>query len=247
MWLVFVGMSLSLLLFIYVTKQHLPSYSLVAGGLVTLIALVSFGSNAFDYLSLKSNDLSLREPMNDFETLLAGLVGYFFFPSERKPAFLVVFILGIFIMYYGTHCRKLRGFQKKGLSFFLLSILFEAFLPSIYKVTLTHIDPTYIAFFRTVSVLVLTSIFFPLGKTLKGISSKKIIYGLTSGVIYALGTVTSLYAIHVLGVVQTMLILLLGPALRYLAAFFILKEKVRTGEMVSSLLLAGVALVAVFA
>lgn len=247
MWLVFMGMSLSLLLVIHVTRQHEPPLPLVALGLMALITVVSFGSNVFDYLSLKADDISLREPMDDFEIMVAGLFGYILFPTERKPAFLIVFVLGIFIMYWGTHCRKLRNFQKKGMSFFLLSIILEALLPSIYKITLKHIDPTYIALFRTVAVLVLTSLFFPLKKTLKGISLKKISYGLASGVIYAVGTVTSLYAIHLLGVVQTMLILLLGPALRYLAAYFILREKVRKGEMISSLLLAGLALAAVFA
>jgi glucose uptake protein GlcU len=246
MWLVFVGMSLSMLLFIVVTRQPFPTVTLVSVGLVALIALVSFASNVLDVFSLKADDLSLREPMNDFQVLLAGLVAYVLFPAERKPAFLVVFVLGVFIMRWGTHRRRLRNFQKKGMSFFLFSCMLEALLPSIYKITLGHISPSYIALSRVVAILVLSTIFFPPKKTYEALTSKKVLYSLTSGVIYAIGTVTSLYAIHVLGVVQTMLILLLGPSLHYLAGYFILKEKVRGGEVASSALLAAIALVAFF-
>jgi glucose uptake protein GlcU len=104
-------------------------------------------------------------------------------------------------------------------------------------------SPIYIAFFRLGSVLFLTTIFFPI-KSTKGLSPKKVKYSFWSGLVYALAAVTSIYAIEVLGVVLTMLFLMLGPAMRYLAGYFILKEKVRRGEIISSLLLALVVLVA---
>jgi glucose uptake protein GlcU len=61
--------------------------------------------------------------------------------------------------------------------------------------------------------------------------------------VYAVGAVASLYAIQRLGVVLAMLLSLLGPFLRYYSGYFILKENVRKGEMVSSFLLALVVLV----
>jgi glucose uptake protein GlcU len=245
MWLVFVGMTLSLGGFIILSGQEAPPLSLISIGLVLLIAAVSFGSNILDYLSLKVDDLSLREPMSDFQIILAGLVGYIVFPDERKPGFLLAFALGAIIMYWGTHRRKLRKFQKKGMLFFLFSIILESFLPSIYKITLEYLDPTFIAFFRVVLILMLASLFFPLRKTLKKISPKRGLYGLGSGVIYAVGTVASLYSIHTLGVVQTMLIFLLGPTLRYITCYFVLNEKVRKGEMISSAILVGIIILAV--
>jgi len=42
-----------------------------------------------------------------------------------------------------------------------------------------------------------------------------------------------------------MVLLMLGPALRYWSSSFILKEKIRAGEMVSSFLLAVIVLVSV--
>jgi glucose uptake protein GlcU len=189
--------------------------------------MVSFAGNVFSILSLKVNDLSLREPLGGFYPILAGLVGYALFPAERKPQFLIIFILSIFIVRYGTHRRKLRNFQIKGMHFFLLSIIFESLLPSVYRVTLGYIGPTYLTFFRVVGILLLSLCFFPLKKTFKTLTPNKVLYSCVSGIAYSAGAVSSLYAIRTLGVVVTMLLSLLGPSLRYLTCYFILKEKVR--------------------
>src|SRR5665213_2311612 len=212
--LLFFAMAVCLLLYLLIAKPPLPHFALVTVGLVALIALASFGSNVFDVLSLKADDLSLREPLLDFEPIIAGLIGYALFPAERKPGFLLAFVLGAVIVYYGTHRRKLRRLQKKGMSCLLLAICFEAMLPSMYKVTLIHLSPFYIALLRVVSVLVLSSIFFH-PRNIPKPSSKKFGYAFLSGIVYSVGAVASIYAIRELGVVLTMLLMLLGPFLRY--------------------------------
>ncbi|HEY5441941.1 MAG TPA: GRP family sugar transporter [Candidatus Saccharimonadales bacterium] len=245
MLLVFFAMSVLLGLFVYLTHQPFPHFTLVALGLTALIALVSFGSNVFDVLSLRADDLSLREPLSDFQPIVAGLVGYALFPGERKPGFLLAFILGAVIVYWGSHRRKLRRLQAKGMYYLLLGVCLEALLPSIYKVTLSHLSPSYIALFRLTAVLLLTGLFFP-AKGLRKMSAKKVNYSFAAGLAYAVGAVASLYAIKELGVVLTMLLSLLGPFLRYLASYFILKENIRKGEIISSILLAGVVLIPIF-
>lgn len=246
MLLTFIAMTASLLLFIILTRQSFPAISLVSFGLIALIALASFGGNLFDYLSLKANDLSLREPMVDFDPILAGLVGYVLIPSERKVAFLIAFIIGAVIVYWGTHQRRLRHFQKRGMFYCLLAALLYAFLPSIYQLTLVYISPSYIAFFRVAAILIFTIIFLPVKKITKSLSSSKLTYSFLAGLVYSIEAIASLYAIKTLGVVLTMILLMLGPALRYLASSFILKEKVRKQEVISSLLLAGVVLISIF-
>jgi glucose uptake protein GlcU len=241
----FFAMSVALALFVFLTHQSFPHFTLVALGLAALIAVVSFGSNVFDVLSLKADDLSLREPLLDFQPVVAGLIGYAVFPGERKPGFLLAFVLGGMIVYWGSHRRKLRRLQAKGMYYLLLAVCFEALLPSIYKVTLHHLSPSYIAAIRSMSVLVLSGLFFP-AKNLRRLSAKKLNYSLLGGVVYAVGAVASLYAIQALGVVLTMLLMLLGPFLRYLSGYFILKENVRTGEIISSFLLALVVLIPIF-
>lgn len=243
MRLVFIGMSLSLGLYIFLFRPTPPTILSVSVGLLLLIVAISFAGNVFDFISLKYNDLSLREPMLGFEPILAGLIGYLIFPSERKSSFLIAFMISIFIVYFGTHRRKLKKIESKGMIFLLIAVLLYAVLPSFYKLALEYVSPVYLSFIRTVGVLALSSIFLPIKKHTR--SARKIGYGLTSGVIYALGTVTSLYAVDRLGVAQTMLLFLLSPALVYLSSYFILREKVRTGEVMSSILLAIIVFVAI--
>jgi len=225
-------------------RQPIPHLSVISLGLIALIILFSFGGNIYDEISLKSDDLSLREPMVDFEPILAGLVGFAIFPNERKPIFLLAFMVSAFIVYWGTHRRKLRHLQKKGMTYLLLAAALYAFLPSIYKAALSYFSPGYISFIRCAAIVVLLTIFLPVRKVTK-LSSRKVVYTSWAALFYGAEAIVGLYAIQRLGVVLTMLILMLGPCLRYLSSYFILKEKVRTGEVVSSALLAAVVFVSV--
>lgn len=243
MRLVFIGMSFWLLLYILLAGKPLPDFSFIAAGLMLTIAFVSFIGNVFDTLSLKADDLSLREPMIGFEPILAGFVGYLLFPTERKSGFLLAFALSAVVVYLGTHRRKLRVRQGKGMFYLFLAVIFYSTLPSIYKWTLDYINPEYISLFRVISILILASFFFPVQR--RKHSPKKVFYALASGFAYAIGAVASLYAIQKLGVIQTMLLLLLGPSLKYFASWFILREKVRKGELASSATLAVIVLVSI--
>jgi drug/metabolite transporter (DMT)-like permease len=233
MWLDFVGMFGALLLYILLSGKNIPHLTITLAGLLILIALVSFTANIFDYLSLKADDISLRQPMLSFEPILAGFFGYIFFPSERRPAFLLALIVSLFIVHYGIHRRRLGRVQSRGIGYLFLGILLYALLPSIYKITLPHLDPEFIAIFRVWAILLLTTIFMPIKISFK--PKNKVYIGLVAGVFNAVASVAGLFAIEKLGVVQTSLILILAPVLIYLAGFFILKEKVRTGEVISSI------------
>lgn len=233
----FFGMSVIIAAYIALTKEAWPHFTLLTVLLTGLITIFSFAGNVFDEISLKVDDLSLREPLVDFEPILAGLVGYALFPSERKPIFLLAFVLGALVVYWGSHRRKLRRMQKKGMTYLLLAAVFYAFLPSIYREALNYLSPAYISLFRASSILVLLAIFLPT-RRLSKISAPKLKYGFAASFIYAVEAIVSLYAIKSLGVVLTMVLFMLGPAMRYWSSSFILKENVRMGEMASSFLLA---------
>jgi glucose uptake protein GlcU len=241
----FLFMSLFLLGFILLTKPTFPELTIVPVSLVVLIGLFSFGGNAFDYLSLKADDISLREPLLDFEPVLAGLIGYVLFPAERKTPILIAFILGALVVRWGIHRRKLRSAQKKGMGYLLMGIVLYAVLPSLYKEAVNYMSPAYIAFFRVVLILLLTAIVFPV-KSLRGYTPRRLWYSLLASAACSVAAVTSLYAIRFYGVVVTMLFMMLGPALRYLGGQFILKEKIRRGEVLASLMLTLIVAVAVF-
>jgi drug/metabolite transporter (DMT)-like permease len=228
------------------TRQPWPAFSLTVVVLLLLIALFSFSGNVFDELSLKADDLSLREPLVDSEPILAGLVAYLLFPGERKPIILAAFILGAFIVHWGIHRRKLRRVQRKGMLYLLIGIVLYAVLPSLYQEVLKYIAPSYIAFFRSASVLILVALFFH-PKKWKGFTPRRVKYAASASLFYALEAIAALYAIKTYGAVLTMLFLMLGPALRYLSGQFILHEKVRRGEVIASLMLTVVVAIAAFA
>jgi drug/metabolite transporter (DMT)-like permease len=236
MWIVFVGMFGSLFVYLLLTHKSLPHFNLTVAGLLLLIALVSFAANIFDYKSLKADDISLREPLLCFEPILAGLFGYILFPAERKPALLIALVVSLFLVNYGTRRRRLGKIQSRGIGYLFLGIVLYSLLPSIYKFTLPHLSPEYIAFFRVWAILVLTTVFMPIKIHFKNPST--VYLGLLAGLINAVAAVASLYAIKKLGVVQTSLLLILSPTIIYLSGYFILKEKVRTGEVISSIGLA---------
>lgn len=243
--LAFMVMVLSVAGYTVVTKQPFPELPLPAVLLLVGIAIFSFGGNVFDEISLQKDDLSLREPLVDFEPIATGLIAYLLFPDERKPAILIAFILGAFIVRWGVHHRKLRAYQKQGMTYLWIAVVLYAIVPVFYKEALEYMPPAYIALFRITSIFLLILLFFR-PKRNKKLTSSMLKYGIPAGVIYAIGAVVSLYAIQSYGLVMTMLFLMLGPALRYLAGQFILHEKVRRGEVLSSLMLAVVVAIAAF-
>lgn len=185
MLLVFMGMSVSLLAYIILADRPLPAFTSLTIVLLAGIGLLSFAGNIFDFLSLKYNDLSLREPIIGFQPILAGLFGYLAFPQERELRLLLAFILGGVVVYWGTHRRKLKKAERKGIGFLLLASIFYALLPSMYNLTLADVQPEYIALFRVVSILVLSLLFFRNSRKLKGFTKARVAYGLTS-VLYIL-------------------------------------------------------------
>ena len=213
---------------------------------MALIIMFSFGANIFDSLSLKVDDLSLREPLINFSPILAGLVGYVFFSDERKPIILLAFIVGTFIIHWGMHQIKLGRVQKKGIGYLILAISLYAVLPSLYYEVMDYFSPVYLTFFRAMGVLLLITLFLPV-KKMRGFTPKRVWYGVLSAFICSIGAIAGLYAIQSYGVVLTMLFMMLGPALRYLAGYFILNEKVRRSEIVSSLMLTVVVAITAFA
>lgn len=245
MFLVFVGMFALLSVFIVITRQPFPAFTLVSFGLVVLIGVVSFVANIFDFLSLKANDLSLREPLVGFKPILAGLIGFALFPDERKPIYLVAFALGAIIVYWGSRQRRLGHIQKKGMFYLIVAVVLYALLPSIFNVTLPYISPAYIAFFRVVAVLAFTCVLCPV-REIRKITSKGARYGLVSGVVYAVGAVAGLYMLQTFGVVASTLFAMLEPTLKYLSSFFVLKENVRRGEVASSVLIAVIIVTTLF-
>jgi len=236
MMLEFFSMSLSMVLLVVARGLPLPEFSLIAAGLMLLVIGISFAANCFDFRSLQVNDISSREPVLDVTPIIAGLFGYILFPSERETGYLIILLLSIVVVYWGSYSTHLRKAQKRGMRFVLGAVVLYAFLPSLYKLMFDYFSPEYILLFRVVGILALSLIFLSSAES-SHFSRDTVSLGLLSGVFFTVAGLATLYSIAILGLIVTMFLLLLAPALRYSIGYFILREKIHRREMFSSLLL----------
>jgi glucose uptake protein GlcU len=245
LFLTFFMMSLCTAGYVFFMPQPQIHLSLNLALLLTGIAIFSFLGNVFDEVSLKTTGLSEREPLINFIPILAGLIGYLLFPEQRDPAALVAFVLGTSIVYWGVGNTHIRKSHNKGMFYLLIGVSLYATLPSMYGQVIKYMSPAELALFRSVAVLILASLFFA-PKNWKGFNSKRVHYSFVAGAIYAVGAITSLYAIQAYGVVLTMMFLMLGPALSHLAGWLILREKISRISVISSIMLTLVVAFAAF-
>lgn len=231
-FLLFATMTASLLAFSFITHQPLPAVSLGLGVLVVIMIVISFGQNFFDYVGLSTKNLSLREPINNFEPILASALAYALFPSERNIKYMVAIFIGVIILYLGSADRKLKLSLDKGIIYLFLAMACSAILASVYKFGLETVSPTYLLLFRTAGVLLLTWLFFK--PHLKSLGRKQITFGVGSGFIYILGNLSKLYSIQYLGLNLTIMVLLLGPAIVYMCCSVVLKEGVQLKQLATS-------------
>lgn len=241
----FAVMSLCTAAYVLVTPQQHIHLTWHVAYLLAGVAIFSFLGNVFDEVSLKTTGLSEREPLINFEPVLAGFIGYVLFPAERNTAALAAFILGTFVIYWGVGSLHFKKTHNTGMFYLLIGVSLYAALPSIYGEALEFISPAELALFRCVSVLILACLFFA-PKGWKGFTPKRVQYGFMAGAMYAIGAIVSLYAIQSYGVVLTMMFLMLGPALRHLAGWLILKEKISRVAVLSSVALSLVVAFAAF-
>ena len=244
--LVFGVMATAITVFVLLTRPELPALSSPLLLSLALVVALSFISNVFDETSLKINPLSLREPLSNFHPILAGFIGYLLFPEERSAFLLLALILGAFIVSWGIKPAKLAKAQKLGIACMVLSVLAESALTNVYVVALENTSPEYIALVRSVFIFLLLAIVYQPKKRNYKTKNQARLLALTSGIFYSVGAIISLYAIEALGVVTTMLLLLVGPALRYLSAFIFLKDKPNRHELISSCLLGLIAILVAF-
>lgn len=235
--LVFGVMAAAIISFIIVTRPQLPSLSMAVLISLAFVVGLSFISNVFDEISLKINNLSLREPLSNFRPILAGFIGYMLFPEERDLLLLVALMLGAVVVAWGVKPSRLAKAQRAGITYMALAVLAEASLSNAYAVALENVGPEYIALVRTVFILVLLAIFFKPRKRNRKREKKSTQLAIAAGLAYSAGAIVSLYAIDRLGIVTAMLLLLLSPALRYASAYIFLKDKPTKHEIISSGLL----------
>jgi len=243
----FIAMTIVVSISAGVIRPGLPQFTLAVVIPLLLIVLISLLSNVLDAISLKINDLSLREPLSGFHPILAGFIGYVLFPDERNWLLLVALIAGALVVSWGINPSKLRKAQKAGILYMLAAIILESLLTNVYAIALKETSPELIALVRTFSIALLLYLFIKPKKRVRKKRKQSLLFAALAGLAYGVGAIVGLYAIRDLGVVTMMLLMLLGPALRYTSAYIFLRDKPTRKEVISSgllgLIAAGVAFI----
>ncbi len=244
LFLLFATMVVGLLIFSIFIRQPIPSVTLTIAGLIIFMIIVSFGQNFFDYVGLRTKNLSLREPISNFQPILAGFLAYALFPSERNIKYIVAIIAGSAILYASNSNRRLKLEFDRGTAYLFIGMVFSAVLASVYKVGLEHVSPFYLLLFRSLGVLLLVKVF--MRPRLKGLKNNQVVLGIGAGVMYIVGNLLQLYSIQHLGLNFTIMILALGPAMIYTGCSLILKEKVLPRQIIASAALIGIIIWAIY-
>jgi drug/metabolite transporter (DMT)-like permease len=235
LFLLFSTNVIGLLLSLFFIHQPFPILSLSLAGLIAFMIAISVGQNFFDYIGLSTKNLSLREPINNLEPILASFLAYALFPSERNVKYVIAIFIGVVILYIGNSDRKLKLKLDRGIVYLFLGMICSAIIVSVYKFGLETITPVYLLLFRTTGVLLLTLLFFR--PDIRGLKKNQINFGVGSGLIYIIGNLSRLYSIQYLGLNFTILVLLLGPGLIYMASSLVLNEEVRLKQVATSTVL----------
>ncbi|HEY8109114.1 MAG TPA: EamA family transporter [Patescibacteria group bacterium] len=218
-----------------VIRPPLPDVSLALGAALALMIVVSFGQNYFDFKGLSTTNLAIREPISNFQPILASFLAFAIFPSEREIKYVAAIVLGSFVLYWGNSNRRFRLQWNAGALYFLLAAVCSAILASIYKFGLETLDPFYLLLIRTVGILALAPLLMrQLGPRLRKLNRKQVGYGIAGGIAYLIGNLAEYYSIRDLGLNFTILILLLGPSLFYLSCALVLKERVTAKQVATS-------------
>ena len=231
--LLFGTMLAGVLVSLPIIRPPLPEVSFALGAALALMILVSFGQNYFDFKGLSMTNLAIREPIHNFKPILASSLAFAIFPSEREVKYVAAIVLGSLILYWGNSNRRFRLQWDRGVVYLFLAAVCSAVLASIYKFGLEHIDPFYLLLVRTVGILALSPLLMRRLR-LRKLSRKQVGYGIAGGIAYLIGNLAEYYSIRDLGLNFTILILLLGPSLMYMACALILKERVTAKQIATS-------------
>lgn len=239
---VFSVRGLGMILLILLLRIDFPLLNFWQILLIATIILVSFFQNIFEFKGLSLKDLSYRQPISDFQPLLASFMAFIIFPSERQIKYLIAILIGCLILYWANSYKNKITIDK-GTWYILGGILFQAILSNLYKFSLDSIPAEYILLFRVLGVLLLLLAFTKVD--FKSITKKQSTFGIISSILYLVGSLAALYSIKIFGLQFSILALMVSPVLIYWFSLLFLKEKIDFKKIISSLILIFLVLVVI--
>ncbi len=219
------------------TKIPYFSFELIL--MISIIILLSFFQNLFQFYWVKKKDLQAIEPLKALWPLITSVIAFFTFPSEREIKYIIAIFLAILILIiFNYNYQKSKRIKIKTWTLLILwSIICSWILTNTYKFVLNTITPELLVIFRTAWIVILLPLFWVVKINKKSFSKKSLKIGLIAWIFHFLWHLTKLYSIKILGLNFTILLIFLWPVFIFFFSFFILKEKVETKNIISSFLI----------
>lgn len=219
-------------------------FSFFYGFLFVLMIVVAVTYNIYATRGMQRENLHEYELIMLLSPLMTVFLAALFLPSERNwNVFLaaVVASVAFIISKFKSHHLHL-GVTARGTLFAMVLMSFEAVL---IKELLNMFSPVSLYFIRTAIIaLVYLLMFRP---KLSDLPAKSVLFILGSAVCGVLQMVLKFYGFKDLGIIETSMILLLGPVMVYLFSYFYFGErKIVLREVVSAIVIISCILYATF-
>ena len=125
----FLVMLILTILFLIITDSPYPSITTYGFILITTMIFLSTLENITDTIGLSKESLSLREPISNFGHLMAALIAFFIFESERDPTTLLFVFIGVLILLWvNTEKHHLQLFSNEGTKYFVYGMVLSAII-----------------------------------------------------------------------------------------------------------------------
>jgi drug/metabolite transporter (DMT)-like permease len=212
--------------------------------LFLLMIGIAISWNYFYYQGLK------KEKVNDFQLIILSaplatiILSTIFLPAERHfniiiPA--VVASLALIFSHFEKEHLKFDLYSKQ----LILAVILMGAEAVLNKKLLDFIEPSLLYLLRTGFIFIAFAMFFK--PNLKLMANKHIGFIAISGILGVVYMVTRFYGFQEYGVIFTTLILILSPILVYLASAVVLHEKIKTKNIIATIVILACIIYASFA
>jgi drug/metabolite transporter (DMT)-like permease len=229
----------------------LDSRAFLLGNMIIFAGVIisAFAANLLIYYSEKSEKITILEPAIILETffiiLLTVFFGFFIKGfSETNSKIIISAIIALAALIF-PHLKKEHIQFNKYFTAAILGSFFFALELILTKLILDYYSPITFYFLRCLFIFVTSLIIFR--PSLKGLGKKDSALILITGAVYVSYRIATYYGYMHYGIIFTTLITMITPAVIYTLAHIFLKEKLNWKNIISSAIIIGCVVYALFA
>lgn len=214
-------------------RLHLTDVKLNVWLLFAFMLAVAFVWNLFYYQGIQREEVHEFELVMLFSPLATIVLAELLLPTERSLSTFIAGVIASIALLLSRVEKKHFSLSPYWKQLFIATFLI-AFESILLKKLLSDFEPTVLYFFRTTVLAVMFIIAF----RPKLLQISKNAYGLTiiTAFFGVVQMVLKFYGFANIGVVETTLILILGPIIVYLLSNIIFKERISTKTSIASLI-----------